>query len=91
NYETGMSPSKGLEAGQMSDEQDSVIYGMIDNKNSVEVDHMPTPRRELIIINDDDEEDIQGRTGFNQEGINTNKEFIESKDDHEKHTESSNT
>jgi hypothetical protein len=90
NCETGMIPSKGLEAGQMSDEQDSIFYGMIDSKNPVETDDMPTPRSELIII-DDDEEDIQGRTGFNQEGINSNKEFIESKDDHEKHTESSNT
>ncbi|GAU46737.1 hypothetical protein TSUD_285970, partial [Trifolium subterraneum] len=89
NCETGVIPSKGLEAGQMSDEQDSIISGMIDNKNSVEIDYMPTSRRELIII--DDEEDVQGRTGFNQEGINGNKEFIESKDDHEKHTESSNT
>ncbi|XP_045818200.1 histone acetyltransferase HAC1-like [Trifolium pratense] len=92
NCETGISHSKGLEAGQMSDEQDSISYGMIDNKNSVEVYHMPTPSSELIIIDDvDDEEDIQGRTGFNQEGINANKEFIETKDDHEKHTESSNT
>jgi len=56
-------PSKGLEAGQISDEPDSIIYGMIDNRNSVEIDSTPTQRKELLIIDDDNEVDIRGRTG----------------------------
>ncbi|KEH37429.1 hypothetical protein MTR_2g037415 [Medicago truncatula] len=83
-----------LEASQISDEPDSIIYGIIDNRNSVEIDSTPTPNEELIIIidDDDDEVDIRGRTGFNQqEGINAKKEFVEPKDDQEKQIESSNT
>lgn len=62
---------------------------MIDNRNSVAIDIMPTLRKELIII--DDEDNIQDRNGFNQEGINAKKEFVEPKDGQEKQTESSNT
>ena len=87
--------SKGLEADQISDEPDSIIYGIIDNRNSVEIDSTPTPSEELIIIDDDDDDnevDIRGRTGFNQqEGINAKKDFVEPKDDQEKQIESSNT
>ncbi|KAK2420251.1 histone acetyltransferase [Trifolium repens] len=77
-------------------EPDSIIYGMIDSRKSVDIDSMPTRRTELIIIDDDDddddeEEDIQGITGFNQEGIDAKKEFGEPKTDQENLTESSNT
>jgi len=92
--ETKMIPLKGLEAAQISDEPDSIIYGLIDNRNPVEIDSTPTLRKELIIIDDDDDDevDIRGRTGFNQqERLNAKKEFVEPKDDQEKQIESSNT
>ena len=79
--EPKMIPSKGLEAGRISYEPDSLIYGMIDCRNSVEVDRVP----ELITIDgDDDEEDIQGRTGFNHEGTDAKEKVSEPKVDQEK-------
>jgi hypothetical protein len=92
--QTQSSNTTGLEAGQIPNEPDSIIYGMIDSRKSVDIDSMPTRRIELIIIDDDDddeEEDIQGITGFNQEGIDAKKEFGEPKTDQENQTESSNT
>jgi hypothetical protein len=94
--QTQSSNTTGLEAGQIPNEPDSIIYGMIDSRKSVDIDCMPTRRIELIIIDDDDdddeeEEDIQGITGFNQEGIDAKKEFGEPKTDQENQTESSNT
>ncbi|XP_024640764.1 histone acetyltransferase HAC12 [Medicago truncatula] len=63
-----MIPSKGLQASQIS----------------VGIDSMPTLEKDVIIIDaDDDEEDIQGRTAFNQKGVNTNRELIIIDDDGE--------
>jgi len=62
-----INPSKGLQAGQIS----------------VGIDSMPTLEKDVITIDDDDEEDIQGRTAFNQKGVNTNKELIIIDDDGE--------
>jgi len=60
------------------------IYGLviIVNNNKFCPNSRPTLKKELIII--DDEEDIQGRIGFNQEGINAKKEFVEPRSDQEK-------
>jgi len=79
--EPKMIPSKGLEAGRISYKPDSLIYGMIDCQNSVEVDRVP----ELITIDgDDDEEDIQGRIGFNREGTEAKEKVSEPQVDQEK-------
>ncbi|GAU40469.1 hypothetical protein TSUD_286240 [Trifolium subterraneum] len=75
-FETDAFPSNGLESGHILDEPDCI---MIDSRNSVEIDSVPTCRKELIIIDDDvDDEDIQGTAGFNQKWIQAEKEFSES-------------
>jgi len=61
--ESGMIPSKGSESG------------MIYSRNSMEINSRPTLGKKLKDI-DDDEEDIQGRTGFLQDGVNAKKELI---------------
>jgi len=61
--ESGMIPSKGLESG------------MIDSRNSMEINSRPTLKKELKDI-DDNEEDIQGRTGFIQEVVYAKKELV---------------
>ena len=58
------------------------IYGLViivNNNNNFCPASWPTLKKELIIV--DDEEDIQGRIGFNQEEINAKKEFVAPKAD----------
>lgn len=83
-FENEMVPSKGLEARQISDDEpDSISYGVIERRNSMQID--------IRSISTIDRQDIQGRTGSNQEGINTEKELGEPKADQGKQTKSSNT